>query len=98
MPVVDQIASEYADRVSFVAPAWQGSFDATASRAAELMPSGVIQWGLDENEKVFQAFGVPYQPVTVLITADGTIFQSWAGAKSEAEIRDALDRLVSDSL
>jgi hypothetical protein len=95
LPVVDRIAADYADRVAFVAPAWKASFGATADRAAELMPSGLISWGLDESERVFQAFGVPYQPVTVLIGADGTIVDSWAGARGEDEIRAALDTLLA---
>lgn len=97
LPVVDQLATEYGDRVSFVAPAWMGTFDATAARAAELMPSGIIKWGLDEDQSVFSAFGVPYQPVTVLIATDGTVVDSWAGAKSESDMRAALDELVSAS-
>jgi len=96
LPVVDQISKDYADAVSFVAPAWKGTLPATTNRAKELMPSGVIQWGLDEHEVVFEAFGIPYQPVTVLIAADGTIFDSWAGFRDESAIRESLDELVSD--
>jgi hypothetical protein len=95
LPVVDKLAEEYADRVAFVAPAWKASFEATASRASELMPSGAIQWGLDEQEIVFQAYGVPYQPVTVLIGADGTVVDSWAGALGESELRTAIEGLLT---
>ncbi|MGH8873914.1 MAG: TlpA family protein disulfide reductase [Acidimicrobiia bacterium] len=95
MPVVDRIAQDYADRVAFVAPAWKAAFEATAARAAELMPSGIIQWGLDKDEDIFSAYGVPYQPVTVLIAADQTVMESWPGVRSEEEIRAALDRLLA---
>ncbi len=95
MPVVDQIAADYADRVAFVAPAWKAGFDATADRAAELLPSGLVQWGLDAQEEIFQAYGVPYQPVTVLIGADKTIVETWPGVRSESEIRSALDALLA---
>lgn len=94
MPVVDEIARDYADEVAFVAPAWKGTAEATAERAAELMPSGIIQWGLDAEETVFQAYGVPYQPVTVLISADGRVVESWPGMRSEGEIRSSLDALT----
>ncbi|MFP5331435.1 MAG: TlpA family protein disulfide reductase [Acidimicrobiia bacterium] len=97
MPVVDRVSVEYADRVTFLAPAWKGTFPATEQRARELFVSGVVRWGLDTDETVFEAFGVPYQPQTVLIAADGTIFATWAGARDEASIREALDALVSDS-
>ena len=96
MPVVDQISRDYADEVSFIAPAWKGTLPATTNRAKELMPSGVMKWGLDEDEAVFEAFAIPYQPVTVLIAADGTIFESWPGFRDEASIRQSLDQLVAD--
>jgi len=52
-------------------------------------------WGLDEEEVVFGLYGVPYQPVTVLIGADGTVVEAWAGIKSEDEMRQALDSLIA---
>jgi hypothetical protein len=94
LPVVDQLAAEYQDRVDFVAVAWKSSFDATAARAAELMPSGAIKWGLDESEGIFAAYGVPYQPVTVLV-AGGVEVNRWPGALSAEEIRAELDTLVA---
>ncbi|HSJ28300.1 MAG TPA: hypothetical protein VLB67_08815 [Acidimicrobiia bacterium] len=97
MPVVDRIALDYADVVSFLAPAWKGTFPATSQRADELLPSGTVRWGLDADESVFEAFAVPYQPVTVLIAADGTIFERWAGFRDEQSIRRSLDELVSDA-
>ena len=83
--------------MTFLAPAWKGTFPATEQRAKELLPSGVVRWGLDADETVFEAFGVPYQPQTVLIAADGTIFDGWAGARGEGSMREALEALVSDS-
>ena len=77
-----------------MAPAWKGTADATAERADELMTSGVIQWGLDVEEQVFAAYGVPYQPVTVLIGADDTIVDSWAGALAEDELRARIEALL----
>ena len=97
MPVVDNLATEYGDRVAFVAPAWKGTLEDTAARAAELLPSGEVRWGLDEEEEVFEAFGIPYQPATVLIDSGGRIVDSWAGARSEEEMRSALDSLVAES-
>ncbi len=94
MPVVDQLASEYADRVDFVAPAWKSSFELTEARAEELFLSGEIQWGLDAEEAIFALYGVPFQPVTVLIAADHTVVDSWPGIRSEDEIRAALENLI----
>lgn len=89
------MSADYADQVEFVAVGWKSSLDATASRAADLMPSGNIRWGLDENEEVFSVFGVPYQPVTVLITGSDVEVNRWPGARSETEIRQALDDLIA---
>ncbi len=95
MPVVDGLAAEYGDRVDFVAPAWKSSFEATEARADELFNSGEILWGLDENEEIFQLYGIPYQPVTVLIAADQTVVEAWDGLRPEDEIREAIDDLIA---
>ncbi|HJS71919.1 MAG TPA: hypothetical protein VJ858_04250 [Acidimicrobiia bacterium] len=95
MPVVDSLAAEYGDRVDFVAPAWKSSFELTRQRAEELFASGKMMWGLDEDQEIFRAYGVPYQPVTVLIAGDGTVVEAWDGLRAEAEIRAALDDLIA---
>lgn len=94
MPVVDQLAAEFSDRVDFVAPAWKSSFELTEARAEELFLSGEIKWGLDAEQAIFALYGVPYQPVTVLIAADQTVVDSWPGIRSEEEIREALENLI----
>ncbi len=81
--------------MTFVAPAWKASLEATADRAAEILPSGLVKWGLDAEEAVFQAYGIPYQPATVLVAADGTVVDSWAGARGEDELRQAIEALIS---
>ncbi len=88
------MAAEYGEAVAFVAPAWKAGLDATAARAAELMPSGQIKWGLDAEESVFAAYGIPYQPATVLISAEGEIVESWAGARSEEAMRGSIEALL----
>ena len=75
--------------------AWKGSMEDTSSRAAQLLTSGNVLWGLDAEEAIFSAYGVPYQPVSVLITHDGIVKTSWAGAVGEAELRSELDALVA---
>ena len=94
MPVVDSLAAEYADWVDFVAPAWKSSFELTEERAGELFQSGSVMWGLDAEEEIFALYGVPYQPVTVLIAADRTVVEAWDGVRSEADLREALDGLI----
>lgn len=94
MPVIDQLASEYSDRVAFVAPAWKGTHDDTAERAGELLASGQVMWGLDEEESIFVAYGIPYQPAAVLIGRDGSIREEWVGTRSEEEMRSAIESLL----
>ena len=94
MPVVDRLAAEYSDRIDFVAPAWKER-ESTEARANELFPSGQIMWGLDESWEIFELYGVPYQPVTVLIAHDDTVFEAWPGIRSEADIRQALESLIA---
>lgn len=95
MPVVDQVSADYADDVAFVAVAWKGTFADTAERAGQLLTTGNVMWGLDEDESIFQAYGVPYQPVTALISGDDRVVDVWAGALPEADIRSRLDALIA---
>jgi hypothetical protein len=98
LPVVDNLAEEYDDRIAFVAVAWKGTPEDTAARASELMPSGSMVWGLDVSEEIFARYEVPYQPVTVLISADKQVVERWPGLRDEDEIRAALDRLSDSSV
>ena len=95
MPVINKLAAEYSDRIDFVAPAWKSDFEATSQRAAELLTSGSVMWGLDESQGIFELYGVPYQPVTVLIAHDDTVVEAWPGIRSEADIRQALESLIA---
>ena len=94
MPVVDKLAAEYADQVDFVAPAWKER-DSTRARAHQLFQSGQVMWGLDEGAQIFALYGIPYQPVTVLIAHDRTVVEAWPGIRSEEDIRASLENLIS---
>jgi hypothetical protein len=94
LPVIEQLAQGYADDIEFVAVAWRSDIDSTRARAEQLIPSGVVRWGLDEPEAVFAAYEIPYQPWSVLVIGD-TEVERWAGARSDAEIRAALDNLLA---
>lgn len=94
LPVVDRVAADYSDRVDFVAPVWKSDEQAATDAATALFPSGRIMWGMDSDEVVFGLYGVPYQPVTVLIAPDRTVVETWAGVRGEDAIRQALDELL----
>ncbi len=92
---MNQLAAEYQDRVAFVAPAWKSGLSETSRRADQLLPGGLVKWGLDERERVFSAFGVGYQPVTVLIGADKTIVKQLFGGQGRSAIQAAIEELLS---
>ncbi len=77
-----------------MAVAWKSSFEKTLTRANELLGSGVIRWGLDADEEIFGAYGIPYQPVTVMIV-NGVVVDQWSGALGESAVREKLDLLLS---
>ena len=92
MPVVDQIANDYLDEVSFVAVAGRSDLDSTAA-AAERLFSENLAWGLDES--IWELYGVFGQPVTVLITGDDRVVAGWFGLLDEDEIRKRIDGVVA---
>ena len=94
---MDQLAAEYRDRAAFVAPAWKANLSDTARRADQLLASGTVMWGLDQQQQVFSAYGVGYQPVTVLIGADKTIVKTLFGAQGSSVLRNAIEELLSTS-
>ena len=90
--MVDEIASDYLNAVSFLAVAGHAGLDRTAARASELF-SANISWGSDES--IWELYSVFGTPTTVLITGDNRIVDVWFGALEEEEIRSRLDWLVA---
>lgn len=91
MPVVDEVAADYQDDVRFVAVAGRAGLDETAERANEWF--SLLDWGLDDA--IWDLYGVPYQPVTFLITGSDVVADTWAGPLEADEIRSRLDALVA---
>lgn len=97
LPVVDNLAAEYGDRVAFVAPAWKSDPAAAEARAGELLSSGQVMWGLDQSEEIFAAYGVSYQPAGAIVDGDGTLVETWPGARPEAELRASIEAVLADA-
>ena len=97
MPVIDQLAAEYEGEVKFISVAWNGTLEATRERAGQLLTSGLVTWGLDDTGDFFEAWGVPYQPVSVLVTGDDIEFDRWPGVLGEELLREKIDALVEAS-
>ncbi len=91
MPVIDEIAPEYADTVRIIAVAGQSDLGATRAEADKLLAN--VDWGLDDS--VWDLYGVRGQPVSFLITGNDIIVGNWFGAAGEDKLRTALDGLVA---
>jgi hypothetical protein len=91
LPVVDEVANDYVDDVTFLAVAGRGDLGATQEEAARLF-SDNISWGLDDS--IWDLYGVPGQPATVLIV-DGVVVDGWFGALGDNALRERLDNLVA---
>lgn len=94
MPVVDYVAAEFAGQVDVVAVAWASTHEKTASAARGFLTSGATRWLLDEDESVFAAFEVSYQPVGVFVVG-GVEVNRWLGSIPEQELRQAFDEALS---
>ncbi len=91
MPVVAEVAEDYGDQVVFLGVAGRAELDRTAARADELFQDRLL-WGLDDS--IWDLYGVPYQPVTFLITGNDVIVDGWPGIMEEAELRSRIDTLL----
>ena len=94
MPVVDSLAKEYAGQVDVIAVAWASTYEKTASAARGFLNSGATRWLLDEDDSVFAAFEVGYQPVGVFVV-DGVEVNRWLGSLPEEELRLAFETAIA---
>lgn len=93
MPVIDEVANDYLDEVEFLALAWKSDFAKTKAKADVLFGDN-LKWGLDEDESVFDLYGVPGQPASVIVV-QGVVFDAWFGAIGEEQLRSKLDAVVA---
>ncbi len=91
MPVIDRVANDYLDDVTFLAVAGRGDLDATAAEAQRLFSDNLL-WGLDDG--IWDLYGIPGQPASVIVV-DGVIVDLWFGALGEQDFRDRLDNAIS---
>lgn len=90
MPVIDEVANDYLEDVTFLAVAGRGDLGATQEEADRLFSEN-LKWGLDNS--IWDLYGIPGQPASVMIV-DGVIVDMWFGALGEDEFRSRLDNLV----
>ena len=94
MPVVDSLAQEYTGQVDVIAVAWASTYEKTAAAARGMLTSGATRWLLDEDESVFSAFEVGYQPAAVLAVG-GVVVERWLGSLDEGELRQELESVTA---
>ena len=86
------MAADYEDRIRFIAVAGNNTaIEAGRQRARDLFFR--LDWGLDES--IWELYGVPYQPYSVMITGNDVIFDQWFGAVDEETLRMRLDELAA---
>jgi hypothetical protein len=90
--VVDAVASDYQDRVTFVCVAQNSTPEASAARVGVWFSPDRMLWGY--SDEIGPQYGVRGQPVSVLITSRGKIAATWFGGISESEMRAEIDRLI----
>ncbi|MCY4622156.1 MAG: hypothetical protein OXD34_10060 [bacterium] len=85
---MDYVAAEFAGEVDVIAVAWASTYEKTASAARGFLNRGATRWLLDEDDSVFAAFEVTYQPVGVFVVG-GVEVKRWFGSLPEQELRQA---------
>lgn len=78
----------------FLGVAGRSDIDSTAAAAESLFGDSLL-WGLDDS--LWDLYGIPYQPATVLITGGDTIVDAWPGVLDESEMRARIDNLIAVS-
>ena len=90
--MIDAVASDYQDRIRFIAVAGRSDLEPTEARADELLSDNVA-WGLDDS--IWDLYDILGQPASVTITGDDIIVDNWYGVLGEAGLRDKFDLLAS---
>jgi hypothetical protein len=93
MPVIDAVASDYQETVTFLAVAGRSNEEASALRVGDWFSPDRLMWGYDDP--LWDLFGIRGQPVSVLITSDGFEVHRFFGPASEEDLRAELDLLVA---
>jgi len=93
LPVVDAVASDYLDEITFLAVAGRSTPEASEAKVGDWFSPDRLLWGYSDD--IWALYGIPGQPVSVLITSDGFEVARWFGAAGEDALRAALDQLVA---
>ncbi|MEX2323803.1 MAG: TlpA disulfide reductase family protein [Acidimicrobiia bacterium] len=93
MPIINSLAADYGDEVTFVTVAGRSTLEASQERAGIWFSSDRILWGYDDD--LWQTYLVRGQPVGFLISSDDVIVDQWFGNIGKEAIMERLDALVA---
>lgn len=93
MPIINSLAADYGDDVTFVAVAGRSTLQASRERASTWFSPDRILWGYDDD--LWQTYLVRGQPVGFLISGDDVIVDRWLGNIGKDAITELLDTLVA---
>ncbi len=91
LPVVDEVSNDYLEDITFLAIAGRSNPGAAETAAGELFTDN-LAWGYDES--IWDLYGVPGQPASVLINEDGLIVDVWFGAIGDVALREKFDTVA----
>lgn len=92
--MLEDVSAEYEGDIAFVAVGGASDRAKISERAGQWIPSGRIQWGLDEDQDVWALFGARGTPTTVVLAADGRVVAAWAGEASAEGMRQAIELAI----
>ena len=92
-PDLSKVGADYAGKVGFVGVSYHDTVD--AGRAYQRRFDVPYPLANDRSGKTWARWAVPYQPVTVLVDAEGRIAERFDGGTTGGTLRAAIDYLIS---
>jgi thiol-disulfide isomerase/thioredoxin len=92
-PDLSKVAADYAGKAGFVGVSYHDTVD--AGRAYQRRFDVPYPLANDRSGKTWARWAVPYQPVTVLVDAEGRIAERFDGGTTGGTLRAAIDYLIS---
>jgi peroxiredoxin len=93
-PDLSKVAAHYAGKAGFVGISYQDTVD--AGRAYQRRFDVSYPLANDRSGKTWARWAVPYQPVTVLVDAEGRVAERFDGGTTGGTLRAAIDYLISE--
>jgi thiol-disulfide isomerase/thioredoxin len=93
-PDLSKVAADYAGKAGFVGVSYHDTVE--AGRGYQRRFDVPYPLANDRSGKTWARWGVPYQPVTVLVDAEGRVAERLDGGTTGGTLRAAIDYLISE--